>query len=172
MAIQFSKIPGTLFGLGPVILLYFLSITEIDTEFSNYFEILSFNLQLIIVYYWTLKRPDLLGSGNIFFAGIVNDVIMGLPLGTSSLTYLVTALVASYINNVTVSSSIFTDWFTFLLAIFFANLTYLILLSNFSEISITYTDLFYNSFFTFLFYPAFWFLFSSYRLLLRGKING
>ena len=38
MAILFSKIPGTLFGLGPVILLYFLSITEIDTEFSSYFE--------------------------------------------------------------------------------------------------------------------------------------
>ena len=172
MAILFKNFKIGFGNLGPIILLYFLSITDMDTEFSNFFEILSFNLQLIIVYYWTLKRPDLLGSGNIFFAGVVNDVIMGLPLGTSSLTYLVTALVASYINNVTVSSSIFTDWFTFLLAIFFANLTYLILLSNFSEINITYTDLFYNSFFTFIFYPAFWFLFTSYRLILRGKING
>ena len=168
MAISSKKLTTYILGLGPVILLYFLSITETNTEFSNYFEIVSFNLQLIIVYYWTLKAPSMLGSGNIFFAGVVNDVIMGFPLGTSSLTYLVTAVVATYIRNVTVNTSLITDWFTFLIAIFFANLTYLILISNFTDIIVTYLDLFYNSFFTFLFYPIFWVLFSSYKMLLKG----
>ena len=37
-------------NLGPLILLYYLSISEIDTHFENYFEILSFNIQLIIEY--------------------------------------------------------------------------------------------------------------------------
>ena len=169
MAIFPKKFITYIIGLGPVIFLYFLSITETNTEFSNYFEIVSFNLQLIIVYYWTLKAPSMLGSGNIFFAGVVNDVIMGFPLGTSSLTYLVTAVVATYIRNVTVNTSLITDWFTFLIAIFFSNLTFLILLKNFSEINITYTELFYNSFFTFLFYPAFWFLFNQYRYIMRVK---
>ncbi len=172
MAIFYKKFTRSIVSLGPIIFLYFLCITEIDTEFSSYFEILSFNLQLIIVYYWMLNAPSILGSGNIFFAGIINDVIMGLPMGTSSITYLVTSLVATYVSNVTVNTSLFTDWFTFLLAIFFSNLTYLILLSNFSEIEIVYSNIFYNSFFTFLFYPAFWFLFANYRSLLKVKNNG
>ena len=171
MAISPRKFTRHIMELGPVILLYFLSITEIDTEFSNYFEILSFNLQLIIVYYWTLKAPSMLGSGNIFFAGIVNDIIMGFPLGTSSLTYLVAAVVATYIRNVTVNTSLFTDWFTFLIAIFFSNLTYYILIDNFSNLGVTYVNLFYNSFFTFLFYPVFWLLFSSYKILVKGIHN-
>ena len=119
-------------------------------------KILSFSLQFIIIYYWVLRDPSILGNGHIFFAGIINDVIMGLPLGTSPLTYLVTSFIAIYIKNVTVKMSLFTDWFTFILALFFANLTYLILISNFSDISITYLNLFYNSLFTFLFYPLFW----------------
>ena len=36
---------------GPLLLLYYLSISEIDSHFENYFEILSFNIQLIIIYF-------------------------------------------------------------------------------------------------------------------------
>ena len=167
MAILFKNITFKFINSAPIILLYFFSITELDTNFSNLFEILSFNIQIIIVYYWTLRNPTILGNGHIFLSGIINDVIMGLPMGTSALTYLVISLVASYIRNVTVNINLFTDWFTFLIAIFFSNLIFLILLKNFSEISITYTELFYNSFFTFLFYPAFWVLFNQYRYLMR-----
>ena len=145
MAIIFRNFKRQLVNSGPIMLLYFLAITELDTEFSNHFAILSFNLQFVIIYYWMLRDPPLLGNGNVFFAGIINDVIMGLPMGTSPLTYLITSFVAIYIKNVTVKMTLFTDWFTFLIAIFFANLTYFILLTNFSELSITYSDLFYNS---------------------------
>ena len=98
MAIIYKKFKSQFIYLFPIILLYFLSITEIDTQFSNYFEILSFNLQLIIVYFWTLKNPNVLGNGHIFFAGIINDVIMGLPMGTSAMTYLTASFVALYIK--------------------------------------------------------------------------
>ena len=37
-------------NFGPIILLYYLSVSEIDTNFENQFEILSFNIQLIIIY--------------------------------------------------------------------------------------------------------------------------
>ena len=67
MAIIYKNFKKNLADLGPILLLYFLSITEIDTQFSNYFEILSFNLQIIIIYYWQLKNPDILGSGHVFF---------------------------------------------------------------------------------------------------------
>jgi len=166
MAVIYKNYRSVVLNSGPLILLYYLSISEIDTQFSNLFEILSFNLQIIIIYYWFLKDASILGSGHIFLAGIINDVVMGLPLGLSSISYLIVAFTASYIKNVTVNFSLFTDWFTFILAIFFSNLSTMILLSNWSDIQITYVDLFYNAFFTFLFYPALWSIFEVYKRLM------
>ena len=171
MALIYRNFRISLGNAGPILLLYFLSITEIDTEFSKTFDILSFNLQLIVIYYWALKNPDILGNSHIFFAGIINDLIMALPMGTSAMSYLIVAFVASYIRNVTVNNSLMTDWFTFLIAIFFSNLTYLILISNFSDYGLSYINLFYNSFFTFIFYPLFWLIFNIYKALIMVKIN-
>ena len=165
------KIMRKLINLGPLILLYYLSISEIDSHFENYFEILSFNIQLIIIYFWVSKRPEALGGGHIFFAGFINDVIMGFPLGLSSLSYLTVSLVANYVKNMTVNTRITTDWFTFFIAIFFSNLIFFILLSNFSEIEISLTEISYNTFFTLIFFPFFWFLFSFYNSIITTDKN-
>ena len=158
-------------NLGPLILLYYLSVSEIDTHFESYFEILSFNIQLIIIYFWVLKRPVALGSGHIFFAGLLNDVVIGFPLGLSSLSYLTVSLVATYVKNMTVNTRITTDWFTFFIAIFFSNLILFILLSNFSEIAVSITEISYNTFFTLLFFPFFWFLFTFYNSIITSGKN-
>ncbi len=159
-----------LINLGPIILLYYLSVSEIDTYFENFFEILSFNIQLIIIYFWVSKRPEVLGSGHIFFAGLINDVVVGFPLGLSSLCYLVVSFVALYVKNMTVNTRITTDWFTFFIAIFFSNVILFILLTNFSEISVSVTEVSYNTFFTLLFFPFFWFLFTYYNsIITTGK---
>ena len=165
-----SKITRKIINLGPLILLYYLSVSEIDSHFENYFEILSFNIQLIIIYFWVSKRPEALGSGHIFFAGLINDVVMGFPLGISSLSYLVVSLVATYVKNMTVNTRITTDWFTFFIAIFFSNLIFFILLINFSEIEVRAVEVSYNTFFTLLFFPFFWFLFTYYNsIITTGK---
>ena len=159
-----------LINLGPLIFLYYLSISEIDSHFESYFEILSFNIQLIIIYFWSLKRPELMGHGHVFFAGIINDVVMGVPLGLSSLSYLIVALTSTYVKNMTVNTSITSDWFTFFVALIFSNLTFLILASNFSEISVQLVDLSYNTFFTVIFFPFFCFIFNIYSSLIKiGK---
>ena len=158
-------------NFGPLLFLYYLSISEIDTYFENYFEILSFNIQLIIIYFWSLKRPEILGNGHVFFAGLINDAVMGIPLGLSSISYLVTSLVATYVKNMTVNTSITTDWFTFFVAIFFANLAFLILITNFSEISVSFTEISYNTFFTLIFFPFFWFLFNIYNSIVNAGKN-
>ena len=165
------KMMRKLINLGPLIFLYYLSISEIDSHFENYFEILSFNIQLIIIYFWVSKRPEALGGGHIFFAGFINDVIMGFPLGLSSLSYLTVSLVANYVKNMTVNTRITTDWFTFFIAIFFSNLIFFILLSNFSEIEISLTEISYNTFFTLIFFPFFWFLFSFYNSIITTDKN-
>ena len=166
MAILYKNIRISAVNSLPLVILYYLSISEIDTHFSNIFEILSFNLQIIIIYYWMLKNSSVLGNGHIFFAGIINDVVMGLPLGISSISYLIVSFVASYIRQVTVNISLFTDWFTFLLAIFFSNLVYLVLIINFSDLQVSYVDISYNAFFTFLFYPFIWLIFNLYKKIM------
>ena len=165
------KMMRKLINLGPLIFLYYLSISEIDSHFENYFEILSFNIQLIIIYFWVSKRPEALGSGHIFFAGLINDVVMGFPLGISSLSYLVVSLVATYVKNMTVNTRITTDWFTFFIAIFFSNVILFILLTNFSEIRVSVTEISYNTFFTLLFFPFFWFLFTYYNSIITTGRN-
>ena len=165
------KLITKIINLGPLLLLYYLSISEIDTYFENFFEILSFNIQLIIIYFWVLKRPEALGSGHIFFAGLINDVVMGFPLGLSSLSYLIISLVATYVKNMTVNTRITTDWFTFFIAIFFSNLTFFVLLSNFSDIRVSITEVSYNTFFTLIFFPFFWFLFTYYNSIITPDKN-
>ena len=80
MAILYKNLRSNIVNLLPLIVLYYLSLSEIDTHFSNMFEILSFNLQIIVIYYWMLRNSNVLGNGHVFFAGIINDVVMGLPL--------------------------------------------------------------------------------------------
>ena len=171
MAILYKNFRASIVNSLPLLILYYLSISEIDTHFSNMFEILSFNLQIIIIYYWMLKNSSVLGNGHIFFAGIINDVVMGLPLGLSSISYLIVSLIATYVKNMTVNTTIATDWFTFLIAILVSNLLFVTLLSNFSSISIDLRTISYNTFFTLLFFPFFWFFFSFYNSMLRAGKN-
>tara|TARA_B110001452_G_scaffold243732_1_gene227335 strand:- start:310 stop:822 length:513 start_codon:yes stop_codon:yes gene_type:complete len=165
------KLTNKLINLGPLILLYYLSISEIDTYLENYFEILSFNLQLIIIFFWVLKSPSILGNGHIFFSGLINDVVLGFPLGISSLSYLLVSFSATYIKNMTVHTTIASDWFTFLIALLFSNCAFYLLANNFSSISVTITEISYNTFFTLLFFPFFWLFFSFYNSHITGKHN-
>ena len=72
----------------PLLILFFLAFSETDFNFEK-LSFLSFNLIYILIFYWVLKNPDILGYGFIFLAGIINDVVVGLPIGISSVTYLI-----------------------------------------------------------------------------------
>ena len=164
-----GNIINKLFAAGPLILLYYLSISEIDTNLEKIFEIFSFNLQIIIIYFWIIKRPYLMGPGHIFLAGLINDVIMSFPLGASSLSYLIVCFVGNYVRNKSVNTTIASDWFTFFIALIFANLLFFSLLNNFSDITTTYTKIGYNTFFTLFLFPVFWFLFHLYQISFVGS---
>ena len=148
----------------PVLLLYFLSFNSFENikELPNSI-LFSFNLHMIIIYFYILKYPDYLGTGHIFLAGIINDIVVGTPLGTSSLAFLVMCFFTNYIRNVTLRSKMTAEWFTFIPAIFFSNLVYFVIINNFSNLSFYYIELLRNSFFTFLFFPFFYYLFKQYQ---------
>ena len=107
----------------------------------------------------------------VFICGFINDVVLSLPLGTSALSYLFVSLVAAYVRTATVRNSLFTDWFTFLVAIIIGNFIYFFLLNKFADADIKYTTLFYNSLFTFILYPFFWGLFEIYKKITFSRRN-
>ena len=157
-----------LFNAGPLILLYFLSISEVDANLEKIFEIFTINLPIIIIYFWILKKPSVMGTGHIFFAGLINDVVMGFPLGVSSLSYLVVCFFSNYVRNKSVNTTIASDWLTFFIALILANLLFFLLVNNFSDVTISYTKIGYNTFFTLFLFPILWLLFSVYQANFIG----
>ena len=157
-----------IYTAGPLILLYYLSISEVDANLENLLDIFSINLQIIIIYFWMIKRPSLMGTGHIFVAGLINDVVMGFPLGISSLSYLLVCFVGNYVRNKSVNTTLASDWFTFFIALIFSNLLFFSLINNFSDLAIPFSKIGYNTFFTLFLFPIFWFLFKIYQMSFIG----
>ena len=144
----------------PIILLFFNSLNGNSVVDFNFFSI---NVHYILIYFWVLRQPQVLGYGFIFLSGLIAEVVFGLPIVATALSLLVVSGVAAYVRVVTVRISLITDWISFIPALLFGNLIYFLAL-YFSDFSIDYLYLFRNSIFTFIFYPVLWALFS---LLLR-----
>ena len=156
MAILFKQFKSYFFELIPLILLFFIALNGISVIDFKFFTV---NIHFILIYFWVLRKPQLLGNGFIFLSGIITDVVLGLPIGVSALTLLVIAGVASYVRVVTVRISLFNDWISFIPTLLIANFIYFLAL-YFSNYSVDYLYLFKNSIFTFIFYPILWGLFS------------
>ena len=158
-----------IYNAGPLLLLYYLCISEVDTNLEKIFEIFTLNFQIILIYFWVLKKPEIMANGHIFLAGLINDVVMGFPLGISSLSYLIIIFVGTYVRNKSVNTTIASDWFTFFMAMIFSNLLFFSLLNNFSDLEFSYSKIGYNMFFTFFMFPIFWFLFNIYQMSFIGN---
>jgi len=155
-----NRIINNLLKLAPLLLLYISVLNEFDL---NYLGNVSFNFPFILIYYWSLKKAESLGYGFIFIAGLINDVVIGLPLGTSSLSYLLICGFAAYLRNITLRPSLVKDWFFFLFTILVINSLNYSYLNIFFEIDLNYVTLFFNIVFTFLFYLVFAYIFQTYQ---------
>lgn len=163
----FEKILST----APLLLLYISVFNDFDFNYNN-IKFISFNFPFILIYYWSLKRSESLGYGFIFIAGLINDVVIGFPIGISSFTYLIICGFAAYLRNITLRPNIIKDWMFFLLTILVAtSLNYFLLISIF-DVDINYYDLSGNIFFTFLLYYIFSYIFDLYsKIVFKGKKN-
>ena len=140
----------------PLLMLFFISLNGSSVINIKFFSI---NIHYILIYFWVLRQPQSLGYGFIFLSGVISDVVLGLPLGVSSLSLLFVAGVAAYARVVTVRITLINDWISFIPALLFANFVYFISL-YYSNISVEYFYLLKNSLFTFIFYPVLWGFFS------------
>ena len=165
----FTIIRQKLFRSLPIICLYIFSFYHFELPEVGKINFFAFNFQMILIYYYILKFPEDLGFGNIFLAGIINDTVLGIPLGTTSLSYLILSLFTSYIRNATLRPVMTAEWFTFVPALFFSNLVYLVIINNFSNVSFYYVELLQNTFFTFLFFPIFYYIFTFYQKLISNE---
>ena len=156
MAYIYKKTKFKLFEFIPLLVLFYLSFSGSSIIDMKYFSI---NLHYILVYYWVLRKPQMLGYGFIFLSGIINDVVLGLPLGLNALSLLVIAAVAAYVRVVTVRVTLINDWISFIPALLIANFIYFLSL-YLSDYSVDYLLLLKSSVFTFIFYPVLWIIFS------------
>ena len=165
-----SSIFGKLLKQAPIILLFISVLNEFD---FNYLELkyFSFNFPFILIFYWSLKKEDSLGYGLIFIAGLINDVVVGFPIGVSSLGYLLICGFAAYLRNITLRPSVLKDWLFFLVTILVVNSLIYSLLVMFFLTKINYNDVLVNLLFTFLFYAILANLFQIFEKLVFKKTN-
>ena len=148
----------------PLILLYFSVLNEFDIDVPS-LDLLSFNLPFIIIFYWSLKDPDHIGSGLIFISGVLNDVTLGYPIGISSFIYLIIISFASYLRIITLRPNIYKDSIVFLVAILFANSVNALILSFIFSAEIVFFEILINIIFTFLLYFLFAKMFNYLKLV-------
>ena len=124
-----------------------------------------------MIYYWSLKRSGSIGYGLIFLSGLLNDVVVGIPIGVSALSYLLICGFSAYLRNITLRPSLIKDWFFFGFAILVVNSVGYVTMSLFFDVNIVYPDILVNVLFTFLFYVIFSSIFDYYHRLVFGAIN-
>ena len=152
----------------PIILLFISVLNEFD--FNNLgIKYFSFNFSYILIFYYCLKRSENLGHVSIFVAGLFNDVVVGIPMGISSLIYLLLCGAAAYLRNITLTPNLVKDWFFFLITILVLNSLSFIILNYFFNFKIVYLDEIINVLFTFLFYFVFAYFFNFVEKILLGS---
>ena len=145
----------------PILALFISVFNEFDLNYLN-IDYFSFNFPFILIFYFALKEYQRFDYSLVFLAGLFNDTVVGLPLGLSSLSYILICIFATYLRNITISPNLIKDWFYFLFIISLINsINYTVLFLFFSyELDITLFIV--NNFFTFLFYIIFSIFFKRY----------
>ena len=155
----------------PLILLFFFALTGYSLSFHIFKITISFNFTHLIIFYWVLRKPEMLGYGLIFFAGIINDVVQNLPIGISSINYLLLCVIASFFRTRTLVPNLIYDWVLFFIAILIVSSIHFTVLAVFFNENISYGTLMSTAFFSFLIYPVVAKLFNQIYLLSLKQEN-
>ena len=148
----------------PVLVLFISVLNEFDLNYLNlnYF---SFNFPFILIFFFTLKEFKHFDYLYVFIAGLINDTVVGLPLGISSLSYMLICIATSYFRNITIRPNPAKDWFYFLFIISLVNSINYTILTLFFTYDLILWSYIINTFFTFLFYLVF---ISIFKIYLKG----
>ncbi len=154
---SFSKI----YYLLPIVILFISVLNEFDFNYLN-LKYFSFNFPFILIFFFSLKEFKYFDYLLVFFAGLINDTVVGLPLGISSLSYILICISTSYLRNITIRPHPIKDWFFFLFIISLINSINYSILTLFFSYNLILEGYLINNFFTFLFYIIFTNIFKYY----------
>tara|TARA_Y100000768_G_scaffold58184_1_gene39069 strand:+ start:37 stop:543 length:507 start_codon:yes stop_codon:yes gene_type:complete len=154
---SFSK----LYSWAPIILLFISVMNEFDFNYLG-LKYFSFNFPYILIFFFTLKEFKHFDYFFVFIAGLINDTVIGLPLGISSLSYMLLCAATAYFRNITIRPDPVKDWFYFLFIISLINSLSYSILTLFFSFSLVLMSYLVNTFFTFSFYVIFVYLFKYY----------
>ena len=138
----------------PILALFISVFNEFDFNYLN-IDYFSFNFPFILIFYFALKAYQRFDYFLVFLAGLFNDTVVGLPLGISSMSYILICIFATYLRNITISPNLIKDWFYFLFIISLINSINFSVLFLFFSYEWDITLFIVNNFFTFLFYIIF-----------------
>ena len=145
----------------PIIILIVSVLNEFDFNYLN-LKYFSFNFPFILIFFFTLKDSKHFDYFYVFLAGLVNDTVVGLPLGISSLSYILICISTSYFRNITIRPNQIKDWFYFLFIISLINSINYSILTLFFSFNLILMNYIVNVFFTWLFYIIFTSIFKFY----------
>ncbi len=145
----------------PIIVLFVSVLNEFDLNYLK-LEYFSFNFPFILIFFFTLKDFKNFDYLLVFLAGLVNDTVVGLPLGISSLSYILICIATSYLRNITIRPNPIKDWFYFLFIISLINSINYSILALFFSYDLLLLSYLINIFFTFILYMFFAYLFKYY----------
>ncbi len=150
-----------LFSLLPIIVLFVSVLNEFDLNYLG-LKYFSFNFPFILIFFFTLKEFKNFDYFLVFLSGLINDTVVGLPLGISSLSYILICIATSYFRNITIRPNPIKDWFFFLFIISLVNSINYSILTLFFSFDLILMSYLVNTFFTFLFYIVFVSFFKYY----------
>ena len=145
----------------PIIILTISVLNEFDFNYLN-LKYFSFNFTFILIFFFTLKNSKHFDYLLVFLAGLINDTVVGLPLGISSLSYILICIATTYFRNITIRPSVVKDWFYFLFIISLINSINYSILTLFFSFNLILMNYLVNTFFTFCFYMIFVQIFKYY----------
>ena len=145
----------------PIIVLFISVLNEFDLNYLK-LKYFSFNFPFILIFFFTLKDFKNFDYLLVFLAGLVNDTVVGLPLGISSLSYILICIATSYLRNITIRPNPIKDWFYFLFIISLINSINYSILTLFFSYDLLLLNYLVNIFFTFILYMFFAYLFKYY----------
>ena len=148
----------------PIIFLFISVLNEFDFNYLN-LDYFSFNFPFILIFFFTLKEFKNFDYLLVFLAGLINDTVVGLPLGISSLSYMLICIATSYFRNITIRPNPIKDWFYFLFVISLINSINYSILTLFFSFNLILMSYLVNTFFTFLFYMIF---INFFKYYLKG----
>ena len=154
----------------PLFLLFVSVLNNFDFNYlgMKYF---SFNFSYILIFYYSLKKSESLGYIYIFIAGLINDVVIGTPIGLSSLIYLILCGAAAYLRNITLRPSLVKDCIFFLITILIINSLLFLVLNFIFNYDIDYFVQIINISYTFLLYFLFSNIFDFFENYFVGNTN-